>query len=193
MRLPAVVEELIRDVVADGFTLYCCGPKTAPNTGPQGGHRRPRGRGLGLSRPTTTRDAGVTRSGAPCPPRRPHPQLPRTPGLAGSPSPATPDDDPTAHPSLYPSTGATARHRDNHPQSVIVPHSPLTAIASRYRDHDPLWCRRVRHESCPQPPRQLWCRTRRTQSCRGEVGVITTGSNPHVIPQGGARRPRRWL
>lgn len=29
--LSAVVEELIVDVVADGFGLYCCGPKTAPN------------------------------------------------------------------------------------------------------------------------------------------------------------------
>lgn len=29
--LSAVVEELIVDVVADGFALYCCGPKTAPN------------------------------------------------------------------------------------------------------------------------------------------------------------------
>ncbi|MCA1708622.1 MAG: hypothetical protein LC808_37210 [Actinobacteria bacterium] len=29
--LPAVVEELLADVVADGFTLYCCGPKVAPN------------------------------------------------------------------------------------------------------------------------------------------------------------------
>jgi hypothetical protein len=29
--LPAVVEELLVAVVADGFTLYCCGPKTAPN------------------------------------------------------------------------------------------------------------------------------------------------------------------
>jgi hypothetical protein len=29
--LPAVVEELLVDVAADGFTLYCCGPKHAPN------------------------------------------------------------------------------------------------------------------------------------------------------------------
>lgn len=29
--LPPVVEELLGDVVADGFTLYCCGPKVAPN------------------------------------------------------------------------------------------------------------------------------------------------------------------
>lgn len=29
--LPAVVEELLVDVVADGITLYCCGPKVAPN------------------------------------------------------------------------------------------------------------------------------------------------------------------
>ena len=29
--LPAVVEQQLIDVVADGFTLYCCGPKTAPN------------------------------------------------------------------------------------------------------------------------------------------------------------------
>jgi hypothetical protein len=29
--LPAVVEHQLVDVVADGFTLYCCGPKTAPN------------------------------------------------------------------------------------------------------------------------------------------------------------------
>ncbi|MGH3824916.1 MAG: hypothetical protein ACRDRA_19080 [Pseudonocardiaceae bacterium] len=27
----AVVEELLIDVVTDGFTLYCCGPKAAPN------------------------------------------------------------------------------------------------------------------------------------------------------------------
>lgn len=26
-----MVEELLVDVAADGFTLYCCGPKTAPN------------------------------------------------------------------------------------------------------------------------------------------------------------------
>src|SRR5262245_22001584 len=29
--LPAVVEELLADVVADGFSVYCCGPKTAPH------------------------------------------------------------------------------------------------------------------------------------------------------------------
>jgi hypothetical protein len=29
--LPAVVEELLVDVATDGFTLYCCGPKLAPN------------------------------------------------------------------------------------------------------------------------------------------------------------------
>ncbi|MGH3822292.1 MAG: hypothetical protein ACRDRA_05560 [Pseudonocardiaceae bacterium] len=29
--LPAVVEELLVDVGDDGFTLYCCGPRTAPN------------------------------------------------------------------------------------------------------------------------------------------------------------------
>jgi hypothetical protein len=29
--LPPVVEGLLLDVVADGFILYCCGPKTAPN------------------------------------------------------------------------------------------------------------------------------------------------------------------
>ncbi|MGH3922571.1 MAG: hypothetical protein ACRDTT_06835 [Pseudonocardiaceae bacterium] len=29
--LPAVVEGLLIEVVADGFVLYCCGPKAAPN------------------------------------------------------------------------------------------------------------------------------------------------------------------
>ncbi|MGH3821462.1 MAG: hypothetical protein ACRDRA_01245 [Pseudonocardiaceae bacterium] len=29
--LPAEVEELLVEVIADGFTLYCCGPKAAPN------------------------------------------------------------------------------------------------------------------------------------------------------------------
>jgi hypothetical protein len=29
--LPTVVEELLVDVITDGFTLYCCGPKSAPN------------------------------------------------------------------------------------------------------------------------------------------------------------------
>lgn len=29
--LPAAVEELLVDVVADGFALYCCGLKAAPN------------------------------------------------------------------------------------------------------------------------------------------------------------------
>lgn len=29
--LPGVVEELLVEVVADGFTLHCCGPKSAPN------------------------------------------------------------------------------------------------------------------------------------------------------------------
>ena len=29
--LPGAVEELLVDIVADGFTLYCCGPKAAPN------------------------------------------------------------------------------------------------------------------------------------------------------------------
>jgi hypothetical protein len=29
--LPTMVEELLVEVVADGFTLYCCGPKSAPN------------------------------------------------------------------------------------------------------------------------------------------------------------------
>ncbi|MGH3936833.1 MAG: hypothetical protein ACRDS1_17930 [Pseudonocardiaceae bacterium] len=29
--LPPVVEELLVDVVADGFVVYCCGAKTAPN------------------------------------------------------------------------------------------------------------------------------------------------------------------
>ncbi|MGH3988414.1 MAG: hypothetical protein ACRDTZ_14025, partial [Pseudonocardiaceae bacterium] len=31
MSLPPVVEGLLVDVVADGFVVYCCGPKTAPN------------------------------------------------------------------------------------------------------------------------------------------------------------------
>ncbi|HEX4100681.1 MAG TPA: hypothetical protein VHY21_09075 [Pseudonocardiaceae bacterium] len=29
--LLTVVEELLLEVVADGFTVYCCGPKAAPN------------------------------------------------------------------------------------------------------------------------------------------------------------------
>jgi hypothetical protein len=29
--LPTIVEELLVDVVTDGFTLYCCGHKLAPN------------------------------------------------------------------------------------------------------------------------------------------------------------------
>jgi hypothetical protein len=29
--LPTVVEQLLVGVVTDGFTVYCCGPKTAPN------------------------------------------------------------------------------------------------------------------------------------------------------------------
>lgn len=29
--LPAVVEELLVDVAEDGFVVYCCGPKSAPN------------------------------------------------------------------------------------------------------------------------------------------------------------------
>lgn len=29
--LPSVVEQLLVEVAADGFALYCCGPKTAPN------------------------------------------------------------------------------------------------------------------------------------------------------------------
>jgi hypothetical protein len=29
--LPATVEELLVDMVNDGFALYCCGPKAAPN------------------------------------------------------------------------------------------------------------------------------------------------------------------
>jgi hypothetical protein len=28
--LPPVVEQLLLEVVADGFTVYCCGPRTAP-------------------------------------------------------------------------------------------------------------------------------------------------------------------
>ncbi len=28
--LPPVVEKLLLDVVADGFTVYCCGPRSAP-------------------------------------------------------------------------------------------------------------------------------------------------------------------
>ncbi len=28
--LPPVVEQLLLDVVADGFTVYCCGPRTGP-------------------------------------------------------------------------------------------------------------------------------------------------------------------
>ncbi len=31
LSLPAAVEQLLLDVAADGFTRYCCGPKTAPN------------------------------------------------------------------------------------------------------------------------------------------------------------------
>jgi hypothetical protein len=30
MGLPAGVEELLVEIVADGFAVYCCGPKTAP-------------------------------------------------------------------------------------------------------------------------------------------------------------------
>lgn len=29
--LPAVVEELLADVITEGFQMYCCGPKTAAN------------------------------------------------------------------------------------------------------------------------------------------------------------------
>jgi hypothetical protein len=29
--LPSQVEELLVEVVADGFVVYCCGPKAAPN------------------------------------------------------------------------------------------------------------------------------------------------------------------
>jgi hypothetical protein len=29
--LPVAVEELLADVAGDGFTLYCCGPRAAPN------------------------------------------------------------------------------------------------------------------------------------------------------------------
>jgi len=28
--LPPEVEQLLLDVVADGFTVYCCGPRSAP-------------------------------------------------------------------------------------------------------------------------------------------------------------------
>lgn len=28
--LPSVVEDLLLEVVADGFTVYCCGPRSAP-------------------------------------------------------------------------------------------------------------------------------------------------------------------
>ena len=28
--LPPAVEQLLLDVVADGFTVYCCGPRTGP-------------------------------------------------------------------------------------------------------------------------------------------------------------------
>lgn len=31
MSLPVVVEQLLAEVVADGFTVYCCGPKRAPH------------------------------------------------------------------------------------------------------------------------------------------------------------------
>ena len=31
VHLPTVVEKLLIDVATDGFTLYCCGPKMAPN------------------------------------------------------------------------------------------------------------------------------------------------------------------
>jgi hypothetical protein len=31
LTLPAAVEELLADVAGDGFALFCCGPKTAPN------------------------------------------------------------------------------------------------------------------------------------------------------------------
>lgn len=31
VHLPTVVEELLVDLVTDGFVVYCCGPKTAPN------------------------------------------------------------------------------------------------------------------------------------------------------------------
>ncbi|HKR48119.1 MAG TPA: hypothetical protein VJT72_00825 [Pseudonocardiaceae bacterium] len=30
--LPAAVEQLLAEVAADGFIVFCCGPKTAPNT-----------------------------------------------------------------------------------------------------------------------------------------------------------------
>lgn len=31
MGLPVVVEQLLVDVVTDGFTMYCCGPQSAPH------------------------------------------------------------------------------------------------------------------------------------------------------------------
>ena len=75
--LPTGVEELLIDVATDGFTVYCCGPKMAPNAlvaayaweqyvdlltirdfsrvttarvpkQGRGGHLRARSRGLGL-------------------------------------------------------------------------------------------------------------------------------------------------
>jgi hypothetical protein len=143
--LPAGVEELLIDVVADGFVLYCCGPKTAPNAvvasyeweyyvdlltirdfdrvttarvPTRGGvdNLRSRGRGLGLSGPVTAGAAGPAEPGAPSTSRRSHRRLPGAHEPARSPRPATPDDDPTPLTRPRRSAGCPPDHRDDDPQ-----------------------------------------------------------------------------
>jgi hypothetical protein len=137
------VEELLVAVVADGFTLYCCGPKTAPNalvafyewdgcvdlltirdfdrvtmarvptTRDAVDIFAPQGRGLGLRRSAATGTAGLARFGAPVASRRPYRRLPGASEPACSPRSATPDDDPIPVTGPHRGAGGPACDRDD--------------------------------------------------------------------------------
>jgi hypothetical protein len=137
--LSSEVERLLGDVVADGFALYCCGPRATPwalvasyqwedyldlltirrfdriTTAriPARSDRRVRteGRGVGLRRTTTAGVAGITQPAPPDPSSGPHQCLPRASCPAHSPHRATPHEHPAPPTTTHrPSSRSPHRH-----------------------------------------------------------------------------------
>ncbi|MGH3918547.1 MAG: hypothetical protein ACRDSG_05840 [Pseudonocardiaceae bacterium] len=145
MSLPPVVEGLLVDVVADGFVVYCCGPKTAPNAlvacyeweryvdlvtirdfDRITTARVPARDKLDIFAPETVVwiYEGPPQQALrtllclvpPCASRRAFHSLPGASEPARSPRRATPDDDPAPVPGPGRGPGCPARHRDDDPR-----------------------------------------------------------------------------
>jgi hypothetical protein len=135
--LPAVVEELLVDVVADGFALFCCGPNAAPRA-LVASYKWPDWVDLltvrDFDRVITARapeqggrvdifDPGIVAWAYEGPPQHAvrallqlvHPEHPEARRVAGSSDCATPNDDPTANPEPGRSAHSPSGHRDTYP------------------------------------------------------------------------------